>query len=205
MRPPSERDRQNGLRRVLLTVSGIIPSDVRQRVATRARPRVDYLELAESMDADLIDYSAVNGSPSRLVRLVQRVGGQNAALALACFRARSSYDVIVTDGEQVGLPLACLLRWSRADRRARHMMIVHVMSVPKKLTLFRFVRLRRGIDRYLVYASAQREVLVDRLGVDANQVTLASFMVDSQFFDPAQLPAETDEPLVCSAGLELRD
>lgn len=194
---------------MLLTVSGVIPPDVRERVASRARPRVDYLELAASMGADLIDYGVVDASASRLVRLVKRVAGANAALAFACFRARRSYDVIVTDGEQIGLPLACLLRWSRANRRARHMMIVHVMSVPKKVTLFRVARLRRGIDRYLVYASAQRDVLVEQLGVDARQVTLAPFMVDSQFFDPAVLPtgteAETAAPIVCSAGLELRD
>jgi glycosyltransferase involved in cell wall biosynthesis len=191
--------------RVLLTVSGTVPDDLEAQVAAGRRPRVDYLELATAMGADLVDHGAVARDTSPTIRVVRKLLGANVALAVMCFRARKRYGVIITDGEQVGLPLAALLRWRSAARRCRHVMIVHIMSVKKKSTLFRFARLGRGIDRYVVYATAQRRFLVDELHVDPDDVRLHPFMVDTAFFDPHAVEPVTLRPTVCAAGLECRD
>ena len=193
------------MNRVLLTVSGTVPADLAEQVADGRRPRVDYLEMAASMGADLLDHGAVERERSRLGRLARKVLGADVALAVACFRARKRYDVIVTDGEQVGLPLALLLRWQRPPKRCGHLMIVHIMSVKKKSMLFRVGRLRRGIDRYLVYATAQRRFLVDELGVRDDDVRLHPFMVDTAFFDPGEVAGDGGRPTLCAAGLECRD
>jgi glycosyltransferase involved in cell wall biosynthesis len=83
-------------------------------------------------------------------------------------------------------------------------MIVHVLSVPKKVALIRALRLTSMIDRFVVYCSAQRDHLVDRLGVSPGRVTLTPFMVDQHFFSEAAVPAGRQR-MICSAGLERRD
>ena len=45
-------------KRVVLTVSGVIAADTREQIASGKRPRADYLELARSFNADLLDYAA---------------------------------------------------------------------------------------------------------------------------------------------------
>lgn len=191
--------------RVLITVSGTIPGDLHDAIAGGRRPRADYLELARALDADLIDHDTARRESGRLGRLVERAGGRDALLAWACLRRRRRYDAILTDGEQVGLPYAALCRLV-PGRRPAHSMIVHILSVPKKVWMWRALRLGGRIDQLLVYATAQQRFAVDELGVPADRVVLTSFMVDTAFFDPAGVqPAARERPMICAAGLEFRD
>jgi glycosyltransferase involved in cell wall biosynthesis len=193
----------NANRRVLLTVSGVIPDGIANAVSAGSRPRVDYLEMAAAFNADLLDHAEASRRLGRTGRFVERVLGKNVSLGWCCFRLRNSYDLIMTDGEQVGLPYAAFTMLSR--RRASHLMIVHILSVPKKVVLFRMLRLRRRIDEMIVYSSAQRDFAVGSLRMPASQVTLVPFMVDTEFFAPGSVRATQDVHLVCSAGLEFRD
>jgi glycosyltransferase involved in cell wall biosynthesis len=190
-------------RRALLTVSGTIPPDLDALVAQGQRPRADYRLLAAAFDADLLDVAAARAAGGRIGRALERVGGAGALIAWACFRQRARYEVIVTDGEQVGLPLAALCRLA-GRRGTRHVMIVHILSVPKKVALMRVLRLTNIIDRFVVYCTAQRDHLVDRLGAPPGRVTLTPFMVDQQFFSEAAVAASRQR-MICSAGLERRD
>jgi hypothetical protein len=97
---------------VMLTVSGVIPVDIREQIANGQRPRADYVELARSFDADLIDYAAARTRTGRTGVVLEKLGGPNLMLAFACWKARKSYRAIVTDGEQVGLPLAAFLKFT---------------------------------------------------------------------------------------------
>ena len=190
------------LARVLLTVSGVIAPDVREQVAAGRRPRADYLELAQAFDADLLDHAEARRTAGPFGRILGRVGGPKALLAWECFRRRRRYDLIFTDGEQIGLPLAALLRLARA--RPRHFMIVHILSVPKKVRLFRALRLGGRIDKMFLYASAQVRFVIDELGYPAERCVLTPFMVDTRFFTPSDVPRSTP-PTISSAGLEFRD
>ena len=97
-------------KRVILTVSGVLAADIHEQIASGNRPRADYLELARGFDADIIDYVAARKIAGRIGKALERVGGANLVLAFACWKVRKSYQAIVTDGEQVGLPLATLLK-----------------------------------------------------------------------------------------------
>jgi glycosyltransferase involved in cell wall biosynthesis len=188
--------------RVLLTVSGTVPPDLDGLVAAGTRPRVDYLELARALDAELIDRMTARRHGGRAGRLIGRFAGDDVLLAWACFRRRHDVDVVFTDGEQVGIPYAAMTLLAR--RRPLHAMVAHIVSVPKKSLLIRTLHLHRRIDRVFTYASAQRRFVVDRLHARPEDVSLTPFMVDTAFFAPLQR-APNPRPLVCSAGLEYRD
>jgi glycosyltransferase involved in cell wall biosynthesis len=188
---------------VLLTVSGRIPADLDDRIERGETPRPDYVVLQEALGADLVDVERALRSSRWLGRLLLRLGGAGPLLAWFCFRHRRAYDLILSDGEQVGLPFALLCRlFGRGT--ARHMMIVHIISTRAKVALIRWCRLADLIDRYVVYCAWQGDFAERRLGVPGDRVSQSTFMVDSVFFDPAKVDV-AQRPMICSAGLERRD
>jgi glycosyltransferase involved in cell wall biosynthesis len=190
-------------RPVLLTVSGVIPDGLDVQVASGERPRADYRVMSAAFDADLVDVPSALSSTGRFGRLLHRLAGTGPLLAWYCFVNRKRYEVIVTDGEQVGIPLALLMRVGGRGG-TRHMMIVHIVSTRSKEWLLRRARLASVIDRWVVYSSWQRDFIATRFGVAFDQVVLSTFMVDTAFFDPATVNVEQDR-MICAAGLERRD
>ncbi len=158
--------------------------------------------MQHAFDADIVDQDVALAASGRVGSIIRRIAGVGALLGWYCFRHRHRYDVIVTDGEQVGLPFEILSKFGR--RGARHMMITHILSVPKKVRLVRFTRIARAIDCYVVYCSWQADFLHTRLGVDSDRVLLSTFMVDTDFFSPDTVDVPRRK-MICSAGLERRD
>ncbi len=190
---------------VLVTVSGVIALDITERIAHGERPHADYLELAHALHADLLDYTAARQSSGRLGGLIEHIGGVDLLLAWACWRRRKQYHAIFTDGEQVGIPLAVLLKFASA-RRPRHIMIAHILSVKKKMMFFDWLGLQSQIDRILVYSTWQQQFAQQRWSLSAEQVSFTHFMVDTNFFALDQAPAQpTMRPQICAVGLERRD
>ncbi|NTU78079.1 MAG: glycosyltransferase family 4 protein [Chloroflexales bacterium] len=191
---------------VLLTVSGTIPTDLHERIASGQRPRADYQEMASGFGADLLDYAAARKASGPVGRLLERVGGPDLMLAWACYRLRGRYKAIVTDGEQVGLPLAAMLKFLGPGQRPRHLMIVHVISVAKKMLFLDRLGVQTHIDRFLTYATWQQQFIQRRWGLPAKRVLFTPFMVDSAFFAPERAqPRSLARPQICAVGLERRD
>jgi glycosyltransferase involved in cell wall biosynthesis len=205
---------------VLLTVSGEIPAGIQSDIKAGKRPRADYLELAAALPADLLDYRQMRQQASTFTRILDRLAGPNLALAWACFQKRDQYRVIFSDGEQVGIPLALLLKgFGRGPKKTRHMMLVHVLSVGKKMIFLDWLGLQSHIDRFLVYATWQKEFISQRWKVPPERVIWTPFMVDADFFRPdfsASLPSQIEQdrttkaasaraPMICAVGLEFRD
>ena len=201
---------------VLLTVSGTIKPEVRAEVAAGKRPRPDYLEMARAFDADLIDYAEAHRSRNFVGHVLAKLGGRNLLLAYECFRRRGRYRAIFTDGEQIGIPVALMLKLlGRGPLRTRHLMIAHLLSVGKKVLFFDLCRIQTHIDRCLVYSTWQQRFAERRLRMPAARVEFTPFMVDTRFFSPEQAaagPAVSDwpdaagsGPILCAVGMEFRD
>lgn len=188
---------------ILLTVSGTIAPDLEAQIASGRRPRADYLELARSFGADLIDYARARHLTGRIGRWLERLGGPNLLLAWACFRQQRNYRVVVTDGEQIGLPLALLCKVT-GRKRAKHLMIAHILSVGKKMGLLDHFRLQEQIDTFFVYSSWQQRFIQERWHLPRERVIYTPFMVDSHFFAPHQVVARPRRQ-ICAVGLEFRD
>jgi glycosyltransferase involved in cell wall biosynthesis len=167
-------------------------------VADPHGPRKDYVALAERLDADVLDRSQVRHS--RVARLIARLFGIGSALAWLAFRRRRQYGAFLTDGEHIGIPLALLLKFVRAD--IPHVMIGHRISASKKRPLFRWLRVHTQIDRIALHSKRQFEIGVTELGIPAEQLSVIPFQADADFWQPQAVP---EERLICSAGLEYRD
>ena len=180
--------------RVLLVISADSAPETLDEIAARRQPRKDYLELRDALGADLL-------TPS----MTTAPGGKSAALAWTAFQRRNDYDVIFTDNEGTGLPLALLLR-STPPGKPRHACLSHYLSTTSKRALFRFGAGQR-IDTLIVHSTAQARVATETLGMPAKKVALLPYFADERFWDPALASpdASASRPLICSAGLEFRD
>jgi glycosyltransferase involved in cell wall biosynthesis len=192
-------------KRVVLTVSGVIAADISEQIASGKRPRADYLELARSFNADILDYAAARTIAGRTGVLLEKLGGPNLILAYACWKIRKSCAAIVTDGEQVGLPLATLLKFTPGTR-PHHLMIVHVLSEPKKIMFLDWLGVQSAIDRFITYSRWQQRFIMERWKLSPNRVLWTPFMVDQEFFAPERVTSNASaRSQICAVGLERRD
>lgn len=198
---------------VLLTVSGVIDPQIEEKIARGERPLADYVAMADAFQADLIDYDTAARQANWFGRLLAKIGGRNMLLAWVCFQLRHQYRVIFTDGEQIGIPLALLLKFFAFGQRAEHHMIVHILSVGKKMLFFDWLGIQSHIDYFFVYSTWQKNFIEERWKVPGARVVFTPFMVDDHFFSPAEaggsgnLLGLQDEkrPILSAVGLEFRD
>lgn len=188
---------------VLLTVSGVVDAATAAQAAAGERPRTDYLEMARTFGADLIDYTEARRNTGWFGRLLEKIGGPNLTLAWACCKHRRDYKVIFTDGEQVGIPLALMLKLARW-KRTKHLMIVHILSVGKKKLFFDLLGIQSHIHTFFVYSTWQKRFIASRWQLTPERVVFTPFMVDSRFFGMDQVSAHANRQ-ICAVGLEFRD
>jgi glycosyltransferase involved in cell wall biosynthesis len=153
---------------------------------------------SQLVGATILDRNAVDRSP--IARAIQRAMGLGVAQAWLAFRRRREYDAIVTDGEHVGIPLALLLRFSRAA--VRHVTIGHRLSSRKKWVFFRLLRAHNRMDRVAVHSRRQFDLASAKLGIEPGRLALTPYHVDTAFWAPRP---SSDTRLVVSVGLEHRD
>jgi glycosyltransferase involved in cell wall biosynthesis len=184
-----------------MLIPSVAKRGLEEAVRTDAHPRMDYFALQEALGADLLDYAVLEAEASpALVRLARRAG-RDVALAALGYSRRRDYDVIFSNGENVGIPLALLLKRHRV--RPIHALIGHRLSPRKKRPFLRALHSR--MDAIFVYASTQRDYARQELGIPESKVHHIPFHADHRFYRP--LPAAPNAPprLICSAGLEWRD
>ncbi|MFT7461970.1 MAG: hypothetical protein ACI9EF_000304 [Pseudohongiellaceae bacterium] len=73
---------------VLLTVSGVIDSELEEQIAQGLRPQADYVAMAEGFGADLLDYAEARRTIGWFGRFLESCGGPNLLLAWTCYQRR---------------------------------------------------------------------------------------------------------------------
>ncbi|MES2460794.1 MAG: glycosyltransferase family 4 protein [Armatimonadota bacterium] len=202
--------------KTLLLIPSVLKRDISDAVAGDAHPRMDYFALADSLrqrgaDVSFLDYGALEESGASvppLVRLVKRIAGRDAALAVfGAVRSRGA-DALFTNGENVGIPLALLLRALYPfGRRPGHVTIGHRLSTGKKRFFFRTLGLHREMDTIFVYATTQETHSREHLGIPFGKIKRIAFHADDTFYRPSEEADTESAPtnLVSAAGLEWRD
>ncbi len=194
--------------RVLLLIPSHISADTAEATELGKRPRADYYALQQRLGADILDYSAVDSGTLPVVARTARSAGRAVALAALGYVRAADYDIIFSNGENVGIPLALLMRLrapSGKGTRPGHVMIGHRLSSRKKRRLLMAVRSR--IDAVFVYSEWQRNFAISMLGFDESKLILIPFHADHEFFRPQHLASDSISTpcLVSSAGMEWRD
>ncbi len=187
--------------RTLLLIPGLCHPNGREEARLDRSPLPDYLALQAELNADILDYGALDSEHRPALVQLARRAGKDAALAALGYSYRSDYDIIFSNGENVGIPLALLL--ARHRRRPGHIVIGHRLSAPKKRPFLRL--LHPLMDALFVYATRQYRYAVESLHIPAEKLVQIPFHADHRFFRP--LPAASDAPsrIISSAGLEWRD
>ena len=184
--------------RCLILAAGRFDDALRAQIGEQREPRLDVFELERELSADVIDFKDVDRSRNPAVRLVARTAGPSAAVALLGFLQRDRYDAFFTTGEDIGLPLAALLK---TNRERSHTMIAHTLFPTKKRMFFKLGAASQ-LDRVLVYSTTE-EQLAAELGLAPSKVERLFYHADEQFFRPGLATIEPD--LICAAGQLLRD
>ena len=146
-------------------------------------------------------YGHVEDSRDPATRAIARTLGRSAAVAYLGFLRRHKVDAVLTAGEDIGLPLALMLRASSAQ--CSHTMIAHTLSPAKKRVLFEYARAHDRMDRIVAYSSSEERNMIHRLRIPANRVQRIYYHADEKFFRPDGREPEPD--LICAAGQLLRD
>jgi hypothetical protein len=124
--------------KTLILAAGRFGDTMKRAIADGREPRLDVFEIAERLNADMLDFLDVDASRLPAVRLATRTVGPSGALALLGHSLRKRYDAILTTGEDIGLPLASLLR--AGSSACSHTMISHTLMPAKKRVFFRCLR-----------------------------------------------------------------
>jgi len=187
--------------RSLILAAGRFDDALRQRIQEGREPRLDVFELAKALDAKVMDFGDVERSASPAVALAARTLGPSAAVAVLGFLHRREYDAFFTTGEDIGLPLAALLKTTRGQ--SSHTMIAHTLYPTKKRVFFSLGGVTNRLDRVLVYSTSEERHAIDTLGIPAEKVERVYYHADQNFFRPDGRATEPD--LICAAGQLLRD
>jgi glycosyltransferase involved in cell wall biosynthesis len=181
--------------RTLFVVSASLPNGI---PVQGDGPKKDYAAISERLGADLLDWSAAR--KTLFLRLLCAVVGISVVQALLAFSRRRAYDVILTDGEHIGIPLALLLKL--AGSKKAHVTIGHRLSTSKKRPFFRWLRVQSHMSAVVLHSKFQYDLAIDQLGFTRDQLALLPYQVDPNFWRPMGVP---EERLITSAGLEYRD
>jgi glycosyltransferase involved in cell wall biosynthesis len=186
--------------RTLFVVSANLPDGLPTGVGDPDAdgPKKDYTAIGRRLDADVLDWTRARRTP--LHRLLAKAIGVSAVQALQAFLRRRRYDVILTDGEHIGIPVALLLKLTRA--RVGHVTIGHRLTASKKRPFFQWLRVQTHMHAVVLHSRHQYGLAKDTLGFSEEQLALLPYQVDPEFWHP--IPA-AEERLLVSAGLEFRD
>jgi len=187
--------------RCMILAAGRFDEALRARIAEQREPRLDVFELERALDAKVFDFKDVDRSSHPAVKLAARSAGPSAALAMLGFLKRDECDAFFTTGEDIGLPLAALLK-ATLNRRS-HTMIAHTLFPEKKRVFFKYGRVGSQLDRVLVYSTTEEQLATTELGLPHSAVERIYYHSDEHFFRPDLAPIEPD--LICAAGQLLRD
>lgn len=189
-------------KRTLLAVN-VVPghpsvSELERAAAAGERPRRDYVELARTLEADVVDADYMATRATRVARIVAKLIGTEAAQVAEIYLLRRRYEHIVVFGDRSGFPLALLFKLLRSRR---DLVIVPVwLSSPRTAPFMKWLRVQSHFRLLINWGSAPRDI-ARQFGVPASKLAVVPHPIDERFFSPA--PSRED--VICSCGKSERD
>lgn len=189
------------IRSLLLATTTTSP-DARDEIAAGTHPRIDYLDLQTRLDADLIDFGVYDHAPYRWLERFDRLSRLAWGQAIHALRHWKDYEVVYSLGEDVGVPLAFLLRlWGL---RPRHIMVAHNILSPRKVSVIRAMHVMGSFDRIVVFSPDAVQGIAGTFGVPPAKIAFTMDAIDEHFWcnDSVVIP---DPDYAISVGRARRD
>jgi glycosyltransferase involved in cell wall biosynthesis len=187
--------------KVLIVATAATPSDIRRKVALGEFQRLDYLELADLLHTDYIDYNAIG--PHKSLDWVEDKLRMDFRLAHKVVQLvqQEGYDLVLSLSERVGLPLTLLL-----DRRVKHVVMMHHPMSAQKLRLMKVLDVRNCWDHIIAISQAEAKGMQDALDLPDGFITPILTPIDTLFFQPLDSDFSLEEQdHILSLGLSHRD
>lgn len=175
-------------------------AELARQAALGTRPRVNYVEVARLVDADVMDayYMAELASP-----IGRRLASRAGVLAGSLYEAyviRNRLKHICVWADRAGLPLALMYKLTRS-RPDLTLMSVY-LSTRKKMLFFRNLRVQSHLGAIVNPSSVQVKFAEQQLHVPSGKLHHVVHGVDERFWHPLDVPADDR---ICSVGWESRD
>jgi glycosyltransferase involved in cell wall biosynthesis len=184
------------MRRTLILLAKRPDRQLPARIAAGEEPRTEYLELARATGADLLDFHDADSS------LLARLGpGPSWSLATLGLWRRRAYDNLYATGEDIGIPMAILLK--SVGTRGKLTVVMHNVDTPKRRAVLKL--LGHGVYRaIIVLGQSQRDILVNECGMPPSKVHVLDQWCDTRFYRPSNQTGPLGD-YVLSVGMESRD
>jgi glycosyltransferase involved in cell wall biosynthesis len=184
----------------LLMICGVDISSPRP-TQSQATPRPDFIALQDEFSPDVIDVRTVARYNDPVVTLIRGALGLQWAVAWTALRRRRSYDVIMATGEDVGLPLAFLLKLFRI--RIPLIVTCHNIATRRPRFFLDTLRVGSAVTLFQCLSNSQAAMLIKYAKVTSEQIHMLYWHVDHEFFQP--MPEVPQQNQICSAGMASRD
>jgi len=178
-----------------MLVSATVDAELRAEVSEGVRPSTEFLRLAELHGVELLDWTALGR------RSAQRSVLRSIAHVAAALSHVRQVDVVFSDGEHLGIPLAIAMKALRIN--TPHLVIGHHLNTRGKTLALRWLKPCRRMDRILVHSPNQIDMARKDMKALVPRLRVVPYGIDTAFWAPQPVPQR--EGLVVSAGREHRD
>lgn len=183
----------------LLMVSGVNISQ--KKPQSTSIPASDYTLLVDAFQPDIIDVENVRSMMNPAHQVLARSLGLTWVIALLAYQRRRNYTAILATGEDIGLRLAFLLKYSGA--RAPLIVTCHNISTRRPTFFLRRLGVGSSVKTFQCLSQAQATMLQERSAKSGDRIQLIYWHVDHEFFRP--MPEVPVSSQICSAGMAMRD
>lgn len=207
--------------RVSVVVGGSLDETLRREAREGKRPRIDVLEMESRFQARVYDFSRLQHEAKGdrkarfILGLARKTGLWSACLAYYALGSVKNDDVVYATGEDVGFPLAVMMRLfglKRARLLVRLEQPTYGRTLLRQMVFNTFMRAAlRRVDLTICRTTAHVQYLNSLFKVPMAALSFAPETTDPLFFSPkaAGTTGTSDllppQPYIVSGGLEMRD
>jgi glycosyltransferase involved in cell wall biosynthesis len=179
-------------------------SDYDERVNARQTPRLDYLELARRLNAELIGQEQANSAWQKAVAWTGRMTRLDLTGAAFAAKKLSQFTGLLSLSEKVAIPVS--LEQALMGVEIPHTVIAHKLSSGWKTHLFRTGKLVRHFSQIICVSQSQAHHAVAACGMPHPNVHFAYDKVDHHFYEPRLEPrVQATKGYALAVGKEQRD
>lgn len=176
-------------------------SSVPKQLRYLAYPRVDYLELQQRLQTDIIDYTAYERGGGALLRQLETYLRSDLFLTWLGLSQRAQHQLVFAMSERAGIPFAF---FNRLLPQRRPFVSMFTCWSDRQERVIKNFNLFSGMDGIAVHCQSMKQHLVS-LGAPAAHTHVLPYSIDHQFFAPLPQVSQEKNLIVTLGETRSRD